>query len=183
MKSTREAIFQQKTQNQSIRGQISFGIQMQRIWQKRKTRNLQPKTWNKAEKTHSSNEGNYTHRYKEVITSFVHLCLNIIWTPGQWLECISKKSRSFSLLQRPETHFGHAHGHQPANLITASINIFQSTIVTLHEVEHQKTVNTKLGKQTIWFSEVIKEFCHYFGKNRLEDRKGQKVKIHCFPKA
>ena len=164
MKSTREAIFQQKTQNQSIRDQNSFGIQMQRIWKKRNTRNLQTKTWNKANKTHSSNEGNYTHQYKEVLTSFVYLCLNIIWAPGQWHECISKKSRFFSPLQRPETHFGHAHGHQLENLLTASINIFQSRIITVHEVEHQKTVNTKPGKQTIWFSEVIKEFCHYFEK-------------------
>ena len=44
------------------------------------------------------------------------------------------------------------------------ININQNTIITVYEVEHQNTVITKLGKQTIWFSEVIKDICHYFQK-------------------
>ena len=55
----------------------------------------------------------------------------------------------------------HAQGHQRAGASTGSINIFQSTNITVYEVEHQKT-NTKSGKQTIWFSEVIIEFYHYF---------------------
>ena len=44
--------------------------------------------------------------------------------------------------------------------LTGSINIIQNTIITVYEVEHQKAVDTKLGKQTIWFSEVIQEFYH-----------------------
>ena len=73
-----------------------------------------------------------------------------------------KKFKVFSSLRRPETHFRHAQGHQRASALSGSINISESTIITVYEVEHQKTVNTKLGKQTIWFSEVIKEFYHYF---------------------
>ena len=69
-----------------------------------------------------------------------------------------KKFKVFSSLRRPEVHFRRAQGHQRAGALTSSINIFQSTIITVYEIEHQKTVNTKLGKQTIWFSEVINEF-------------------------
>ena len=71
-----------------------------------------------------------------------------------------KKFEVFSSLRRPETHFRHAQGHQRAGVSTGSINIIQNTIITVYEVEHQKTVNTKLGKQTIWLPEVIKEFYH-----------------------
>ena len=68
-----------------------------------------------------------------------------------------KKFKVFPSLRRPETHFRHAQGHQRASALTDSINIFQSTSITLYEVLHRKTVNTKLGKQTVWFSEVIKK--------------------------
>ena len=60
-----------------------------------------------------------------------------------------KMFKVFSSLRRPETHFRHAQGHQRAGAVTGSINFFQSTIIRVYEVEHQKTVNTKLGKQTI----------------------------------
>ena len=61
----------------------------------------------------------------------------------------SQKVQGFSSLRRPEKHFRHAQGHQRAEAVTGSINIFQSTTITVYEVEHQKTLNTKLGKQTI----------------------------------
>ena len=82
-----------------------------------------------------------------------------------------KKFKVFSSLRRPETHFRHAQGHQRASALIGFINIFQSTTITVYEVEHQKTVNTKLGKLTIWFSEVIKEFHHYFQKKTTERHK------------
>ena len=71
-----------------------------------------------------------------------------------------KKFKVSSCLGGSETHFRHAQGHQRAGAATGSINIIQNTIITVYEEEHQKTVNTKFGKQTIWFSEVIKEFYH-----------------------
>ena len=44
MKSTKKAIFEQTPQNQSIRGQITFGIQLQTFPSKSNTRKLQSKT-------------------------------------------------------------------------------------------------------------------------------------------
>ena len=87
-----------------------------------------------------------------------------------------KKIKVFSSLRRPETHFRHAQDHQRAGALTGSINIFQSTTITVYEVEHQKTVNTKLGKQTIWFSEVIKEF-HYFQEQKAGRHKKVESKV------
>ena len=69
-----------------------------------------------------------------------------------------KMFKVFSSLRRPETHCRHAQGHQRADALTGFIYIFQSTNITVYEVEHQKTVNSKLGKQTIWFSEELEEF-------------------------
>ena len=58
--------------------------------------------------------------------------------------------------------------------------MFQSTIITVYEVEHQKTVNTKLGKQNIRFSEVIKDFYHYFQEKKAGSHKKieSKVALH-----
>ena len=60
-----------------------------------------------------------------------------------------KKFEVFPSLRKPELHFRHAQGHQRANALTGSINIFQSTTITVYEVEHQKTVNMKLVKETV----------------------------------
>ena len=97
--------------------------------------------------------------------------------------CIYLKNfKVFSSLRRPETHFRHAQGHQRPSALTGSTTIFQSTTITEYEVEYQKTVNTKLGKQTIWFSEVIKEFHHYFqGKKAGRHTKiKSKVALHSY---
>ena len=94
-----------------------------------------------------------------------------------------KKLKVFSSLRRPETHFRHAQEHQRTSAITGSFNIFQSTTNTVYEVEYEKTVNTKLAKQTIWFSEVIKDIYYYFQEKQAGRRKRQKRKLHCFPKA
>ena len=94
-----------------------------------------------------------------------------------------KKFKVFSSLRRPETQFRHAQEHQRTGAITGSINIFQSTTNTVYEVEYEKTVNTKLGKQTIRFSEVIKDIYYYFQEKQAARRKRQKRKLDCFPKA
>ena len=93
----------------------------------------------------------------------------------------SQKVQYFSSLRRPETHFRHAQGHQRASALTGSINIFQSTTITVYEVEYQKTVNTKLRKHTMCFSEVIKDIYHYFQEKQTGRRKRPKRKLHCFP--
>ena len=73
-----------------------------------------------------------------------------------------KNFKVFFRFRRPETHFRHAQRHRRAGALEGPINIIQYTIITVYEVEHQKTVNTKLGKPTIWFSEVTKGLYHYF---------------------
>ena len=88
-----------------------------------------------------------------------------------------KKFKVSSSLRRPETHFRHAQGHQRAGAVTGSINIFQSTIITVYEVEYQKTVNTKFGKQTIRLSEVIKDFYHYFQAKEAGRHKNMESKV------
>ena len=88
-----------------------------------------------------------------------------------------KKFKVSSTLLRPETQFRHAQSLQRASALTGSINIFQSAIITVYEVVHQKRVNTKVGKQTIWFSEVIKEFYHYFREKETERHKKKENKV------
>ena len=83
----------------------------------------------------------------------------------------SQKFKVISSLPKPEIHLRRAQGHRRAGALTGSNDLFQGTIITVYEVVHQKTVKTKLGKQTIWFSEVIKEFYHYFLEKKLGDTK------------
>ena len=85
--------------------------------------------------------------------------------------------KDFSSLRRPKTHFRHAQGHQRADELTGSINIFQSTIIRVYEVLHRQTVNTKLGEQTIWSSKVIKEFYHYFQEKQAGRHKKIENKV------
>ena len=88
-----------------------------------------------------------------------------------------KKSMVFSSVRRAEPQFRHAQGLQRACASTGSTNNFQSTINTVYEVVHQKTVNTKLGKQTLWLSEVIKEFYYYFQVKKAGRHKKIESKI------
>ena len=62
-----------------------------------------------------------------------------------------KKFKDFSSLRRPETHFRHAQGHQRAGALTGSINIFQSTIITVYEVEHQRQLKQNLENRLFDF--------------------------------
>ena len=89
----------------------------------------------------------------------------------------SQKYTFLSSHRRPETNFRHVQGHQRASAITCSINFFQSTIFTVYEVEHQKAVNTKLGKQTIRFSELVKECYHYFQEKMAQRHKKTKTQL------
>ena len=82
-----------------------------------------------------------------------------------------KKFKVLSSPRRPERHYRHAQGHQWAKAKPGSINVFQSIVIIVYEVEHQKTVNKKLEKQTFWFSEVVKDFSHYSHKKGVETHK------------
>ena len=143
--------------------------------------NLKPET--QLKKAHSNNGGNYTHQYNEVKEKLEPVSFIYVWTIFEHQVNdmnASQKVQGFSSLRRPETHFRHARGHQRAGVLTGSINIFQRTIITVYEVEHQKTINTKLGKQTIRFSEIIKDFYHYFQEEEAGSHKNieSKVALH-----
>ena len=182
MKSTKEAISERKTQK-SIHwrpnhfwdpiAHVSIKVQ----YEKTSIRNLKH-SW---EETHSNDEGNYTHQCnevkKEAVTSFLHSCLNHIWAPGRRHECNPKKLKTFSGRRRPETLFRHAQGHQRVCALTSTSKIFESRILTVYEVVHQKAGNTKLAKQTIWLSEIIKEFHHYFQEKRTGRHKSIQRKV------
>ena len=73
-----------------------------------------------------------------------------------------QKFQGFFQSSQARNTFQTREGNQRPGALTGSISNFKSTIITVYEVVHQKTDNTKLGKHTIWFSEVIKEFYHYF---------------------
>ena len=94
-----------------------------------------------------------------------------------------KNFKFFSSLRRPETHFRQAQGHQRAGASTGSINVFQSTNITVYEVQHRRTVITKLGKQTVYCQKQSKIFHCYFQEKKTEGTKREKVKLHCIPKA
>ena len=91
-----------------------------------------------------------------------------------------KKFKLLPSFRKPEAHFTQAKRHQNASAITGSIYFFRSTIVTVYGAQHQKTVNTSLGKQTMWFSEVIKKFHHYIQEKQAgRDKKiKRKVALH-----
>ena len=92
-----------------------------------------------------------------------------------------KKFKVFSSLRRPETHVRHAQGHQRTGALTGSINIFQSTISTVYEVEHQKTVNTKTWKKDYLVFTSYQEFYQYFQentKNGRDRRTESRVALH-----
>ena len=125
---------------------------------------------------HYNNGGNYTQQYNGVNEKLSPVSFIYVWTILQHQVNdmnVSQKFQGFSSLRRPETHFTHAQGHKRAGALSGSINIFQSTIITVYEVEHQKTFNTKLGKQTFWFSKVTKDFYDYFREK--EDGRHKKI--------
>ena len=99
----------EKLQNQSISGQITFGIHFQTFPQECSTRKLQPETWPTDEKVSFQITMQLfsppNRKWREAISIFLHLCPNNFWAPGPRVVCISKKSSFFSSLCRPETHF------------------------------------------------------------------------------
>ena len=154
----------QKLRKKPSRGQISLRFQLQTFLWHGNWRNLQSKTWNTDEKTHSNIWGSNIHQYKEVKEKLLLNSLFYVWTIFEHRikdMYASEKVQVFSCLRRPETQFRHAQGHQLAGALKASINIIHNKIIIVFQVESQKTVNTKLWKRTNWFSAVIKEIFHH----------------------
>ena len=154
MRSTKAANFEPKTQNQSIHGQIFFGIQLQTFPSKCKSGKFQSKIWNIAKETQFINGGNYTnHRGKK---SSCNHSPSITSEPFSSTKSMPKmrpkKVKVFSSLRRLGTNFRHAQGHQRAIALTGSISFFQSTITTVYEVvQHQKTFKKTWKKDSMVF--------------------------------
>ena len=91
--------------------------------------------------------------------------------------CMQLIFKVFSSFRRPATHFMHAQGHQKACALTSCTNNFENTSVTVYELVHQKTVNIKTGKPTIWLSEVIRDFYHYFQEKKTGRNKKIESKV------
>ena len=112
--------------------------------------NLKPET--QLERNDSNNGSNYTLPANEVKEKLQPVSCIYLWTifDHQLNDMsASQKFKVFSSPRRPKTQFRHTQGHQSAYTLTGSINIFQSTLIAVYELEHQKTINPKLGKQTI----------------------------------
>ena len=92
----------------------------------------------------------------------------------------SQKLQVFSSFCRPETQFKHAQGHQRAVASTNPINNIQNTNITVHELEHQKTINMKKhGYGPIVFQKWPKNaFITTFRRATLRNAKIQEVKLH-----
>ena len=184
MKSTKEAIFQQKTPK-SIHSwsnhfwnpiaNVSVKVQYEKtsIYIMKHSRiKLIPIT----EATIPINTMKWKKSCNQIPSFMSKACLSTTSKTCMHL----KKFKVFSRLRRPETHIRHAHGHQRASALTGSIKIFQSTAILVYEVLHRKTVNTKLGKQTNCISEVITEFHHYLQEEKAARHKNieSEVALH-----
>ena len=89
----------------------------------------------------------------------------------------SQKVQIFSSLCQPETHFRHAQDLQWASAILGSIKIIQNTIITVYEVESQKTVNTKSCKRKNWILGVIKKINHHIFFGQLDQKTKKRIKL------
>ena len=147
---------------------MTFGIQMQTFPSKCNTRKLQKKPETQLRKLISTTKATMpinTMKWKRSCNQFRSF-ISEPYLSTRSMKCMHlKKFKVFSRLRRRETYFRHAQGNQRASSLTGSIDIFQNTIITQYEVDCQNTVNRKLGEQTVWFWEVIKEFYHYFRRN------------------
>ena len=174
MKSTKRGIIRQKLQEESSRGQINFGIQFQTFLSKCNTRNVQSDIWTTADKnfipkTEATITLNTTS-WKRSCNQFPSLMSEPYLRTWSKTFMHLKMFKFVSSLRRSETHIRNAQANQRASASTGSINIIWNTIFAVYEVDSQKTVNTGLGKRNIWFSEVIKEFYHYFQENPEKER-------------
>ena len=180
MKSTEEAISQQKTPKSIISWSNNIwnplaNVSVKEQYEKTSFWNLKH-CWKKHIPITEATIAIKTMKWKRSCNQFPSF-MSKAYLSTRSKTCMHFKSfKVFSSLRRLETHFRHAQGHQQPSALTVSANIFRSTIITVYEVLHRKTVNTKLGEQTIWFSEVIKEFYHYFqgksaGRHKTIERK------------
>ena len=89
--------------------------------------------------------------------------------------CASQKVQVLSGLRKPEAQFRHTRGHQRAGALTGSINIIQNTVITVYEVESQKTDNADFENVLIAFQKKSNRYSiTTFGRARMENEKKDK---------
>ena len=162
MKSTKRSIIRQKTPKKPSRCQITFRIQLQTFPSNCNMRKFQSEIWKTPEKnvvpkTKATITINTT-KWKRSCNQFLSIMSEPYLSTKSMNSMHTKKFKCLSSLHWPQTHVRNAQGHQRAVASTWSFDTIQTTIITVYDVESQKTVNTRLGKRNIWFSEVIKEF-------------------------
>ena len=149
--------------------------------------NLQSKTWNTDEKTHSNIWGSNIHQYKEVKEKLLLNSHFYVWTIFEHRikdMYASQKIQVFSSVCSPEPAITHAQCHQRTSELKGSINIIHNKIIIVFQVESHKTVNTKFWERTNWFSELIQEiFHHNFQQSYTRRHKKIESKIECNAKA
>ena len=93
--------------------------------------------------------------------------------------CVNlKKVQVFSRLRKPDKHFRHTRGHQRAGALKGSIKIIQNTVITVYEVESQKTDNADFENVLIGFQKKSKSYpIIIFGRARMENEKKIKIKV------
>ena len=105
--------------------------------------------------------------------------MNNFWHQVEAKYASQKSSTCFINSQATNISQEHA-GHQLAVALTVFINSIQNTIITLYEVESQKTVNTKPWKWTDWISELFKQIFDYnLCETSTGKRKKRKVMMQC----
>ena len=90
--------------------------------------------------------------------------------------CVNlEKVQVLSRLRKPDKHFRHTRGHQRAGALTGSFNIIQNTVITVHEVESQKTDNADFENVLIAFQKKSNRYSiTSFGRARMENEKKDK---------
>ena len=90
--------------------------------------------------------------------------------------CVNlKKVQVPSRLRKPDKHFRQGGRPPRAGALTGSINIIQNTVITVYEVESQKTDNADFENVLIAFQKKSNRYSiTTFGRTRMENEKKDK---------
>ena len=130
-------------------------------------KNFNPKPNTKIKMSQFITRGNYIYQFNEVKEKLSPVFFIYVWTEFEHQVkdmFASQTFQTFSNLWQPETHSRHAWDAQRASAILSSTKIIQNSIITVHEVEPQKTVNTKTWTRTNWNLEVIIKIIHHISR-------------------
>ena len=152
IKSTKEAIFQQKAHNQRfvVKSLLEPNCKLLPKSAIRENFNLKPETQMKI--SQSKNRSSINHQYKEIkenLSHFLHLYLIKNWALGPRRECNTKCSSSFKFPSIIK-NFPATAGRRLEVEVNGSINVFEKTTIAVNAVEHQQTVNRKNWENSLY---------------------------------